>query len=216
MRAAPRTARLLFAAWLVTVATGSLCGTSVAAEARRGLKFWPDRLEKCDYFMVTEFSVGLTGSASQEPMDDFLLTDALGIMRNIDGSRAVGFSLDAHLARGMVRVAPTVRFKQWLKGRSSVDLTLGYAHTPLEEEGVVGWIGDVRYYPVPWFHLRAGACRVRDVHSIWHFSDGTTVDHTTRANVHAGIGVGEVPGVVAWGAQAILLASFVAAFAATY
>lgn len=217
MKVGPRTTRLLFAAWLVGLATATLCGVSVAAETRPGLKFFPDRRDKCDYFMVTEFSFGVSGSGSQDPMDEMLLTDGLGIMRNIDGSRAVGLSIDAHLAHGMVRFAPTVRFKQWLKGRSSVDLTLGYAGTPVDEEGVVGLIGDVRYYPAPWFHVRAGGCRIRDVHNIWRFSDGTVaVDETTRTRVHAGVGVGEVAGVVSWGVQAVLLASLVAAFAASY
>jgi len=172
------------------------------AQSRRTVVFAPDRPNRCDYFFVTEFNATATGANSQDAVDRFLFTDAVGIMRNIDGSRAVGLSLDAHLTAGELRFAPTVRFKQWLGGRSSLDVLFGYATDSPEKEGVVGPVMDVRYSPTAWFHLQAGACRIRNVTSIWYYPE-YRVEGNTRFEFHAGVGLGGVPGVVSWGAQAV-------------
>ncbi len=196
--------------WLAAMAGGLLagapgpvwCETSPFLEPRRTIVFTPDRPDRCEYFFVTEFNVSATGVKSQDGVDRFLFTDALGVMRNIDRSRAVGLSLDAHLAAGGIRFAPTIRFKQWLAGRSSLDLLVGYAHTPIEQEGVTGAIVDARYSPTAWFHIQAGACRIRSVSSIWYYPD-YHVNEDTQLAFHAGVGLGGVPGVVSWGVQGI-------------
>jgi hypothetical protein len=188
---------------LISVPEPVLCDTRpVVAAPHRTIVFGPDRPERCDYFFVTEFSVGATNRKSQDAVDRFLLTDGLGVMRNIDRRRALGVSIDAHLAAGAIRFAPTIRYKHWLAGRSSIDLLLGYAHTAIQQEGVTGPIVDVRYSPTQWFHVQAGACRIRNVRSIFYYPD-FHVDEDTRLRVHAGIGLGGVPGVVSWGVQAI-------------
>lgn len=196
-------------AWLIAAAAGLLCTTAIS-DTRRSLSFRPDRLEKCDFFLVTEFSVSAIGTGSADPIDDLLFSDSFGIMRNIDSARAVGLTLDAHVARGL-RLTPNVRFKQWLSRRSSIDLTLGYAHASVEDDGVFGWIGDVRYSPAPWFHVRTGVCRIREVYAISYLPD-RQVNQAILTRFHAGVGVGEVPGVIAWGGQVLLFATFVALF----
>lgn len=211
VRVQARGARGACAAWLLAAVVTLPWGTAALAQARPTFQFRPDRLEKCDFFFVTEFSVSAIGTGSVEPMDDLLFTNSFGLMRNIDRSRAIGLALDAHVAKGF-RLSPTVRFKQWLARRSSVDVTVGYAHAPFDEEGIVGWNGEARYYPAPWFHVRTGLCRIRDVHAIYYFPD-PRVEQTTETRFHAGVGVGEVPGVAAWGGQVLLLAVFVAMFA---
>ncbi len=107
--------------------------------------------------------MGVTSVKSQDGVDRYLFTDAIGLMRNIDRSRAVGASIDVHLTAGAFRFTPTIRFKQWLTGRRSLDLSLGYASATIEQEGVVGPIVDVRFSPTGWFHVQAGACRIRNV-----------------------------------------------------
>lgn len=209
MRSQARGARGAWAACLLTAAVTLLSGTAALAQ-RSAFQFRPDRLEKCDFFLVTEFSVSVIGTGSPEPIDDLLFTDSFGIMRNIDPSHAVGLTLDAHVARGL-RLTPNVRFKQWFSRRSSIDLTLGYAHAAVEDDGVFGWIGDVRYSPAPWFHVRTGVCRIREVHAITYLPD-RQVNQTVLTRFHAGVGVGEVPGVIAWGGQVLLFATFVALF----
>ena len=181
------------------------------AEPHKLLVFSQDRPDRCDYFFVTEFSTNVTGVKSQDGVDRFLFTDALGMMRNIDRTRAVGISVDTHLTAGAFRFAPTIRFKQWLAGRRSIDVVFGYAKTPLEQEGVVGAIADVRYSPTHWFHVQAGACRIRDVRSIRYYPD-YHVDEHTRLQFHAGAGLGSVPGVISWGVQAIGFGALVLAF----
>src|SRR4029077_587717 len=130
------------------------------AKPHRSIVFSPDRADRCDYFFVTEFNTDITGVKSQDGVDRFLFTDALGLMRNVDRTRAVGLSIDAHLTAGRLGFAPTIRVKQWLAGRSSIDLSLGYVHTPIEKEGIVGPIVNVRYSPTAWFHVQAGGCRI--------------------------------------------------------
>jgi hypothetical protein len=200
------------AGFLAGAPANALCDTSsVFAEPHRAIVFSPDRADRCDYFFVTEFNAGVTGVKSQDGVDRFLFTDAFGLMRNIDRTRAVGVSIDAHLAAGAIRFTPTIRFKQWLAGRRSLDLSLGYASTPIDHEGVVGPIVDVRYSPTAWFHVQAGACRIRSVGSIWYYPD-YRVDEDSQFQLHAGVGLGGVPGVISWGAQAIGFAALVLAF----
>jgi hypothetical protein len=181
----------------------------------RALVFAPDRPERCDYFLVTEFTTSFTGAKPGDAFDSFLYTDAIGVMRNVDRSRAVGASIDVHLANGAVRLAPTLRFKQWLKGRGSVDLLVGYAPSTIEQEGVTGVIVDVRYSPAVWCHVQAGACRIRDVSSIFYYPE-FRVEEDTRLRLHAGVGLGGVPGVASWGVQAVGFALLAAAFAESY
>ncbi len=172
------------------------------AEPHRTIVLTPDRPERCDYFFVTEFNAGVTGVKSQDGVDRFLFTDALGLMKNIDHSRAIGASIEAHLTAGATRFAPTIRFKQWLKGRSSVDLSLGYAITSIQQSGVAGPIIDVRYSPNAWFHIQAGACRIRDINSIYYYPV-YRVEDTSEVQAYVGAGLGGVPALVSWGAQAV-------------
>jgi hypothetical protein len=184
----------------------------VAAPPHHAIAFSPDRGERCDYFFVTEFNVGVSGTRAmtQDAVDRYLFTDALGLMRNLDRTRAVGASIDAHLTGGAIRFTPTIRFKQWLSNRISIDLTLGYANTPVEQEGVVGPIVAVRYSPTAWFHLQAGGFRNRNVRSIQYFPD-YSVDSDTQLQLYAGAGLGGLPGLISWGVQAIGIASLAAA-----
>lgn len=194
---------------LVAAAPASAVAGS-PAEPHRAIVFAPDRPERCDFFFVTEFNAGFTGGTSQDGVDRYLFTDALGLMRNVDRSRAVGASIDAHLTGGAIRFAPTVRYKQWLIGRSSLDLTLGYTTAAIDQEGVVGPIVHVRYSPTSWFQLQAGACRVRNVTSSFYYPY-YHVNQTTRTHVFAGAGLGGLPGVLSWGAQAIGILALAAA-----
>ncbi len=207
-----RLGALAAAAILATAPVNARCDPSADfAEPHRTIVFSPDRPERCDYFLLTEFSTSLTGVKSQDGVDRFLFTDALGVMRNIDRSRAVGFSIDAHLTGGAFRFTPTLRFKQWLAGRQSFDVSLGYAAASLEQEGVVGPIVQARYSPSSWFHVQAGACHIRNVTSISYYPD-YHVNGDTQLQIHAGIGLGGMPGVVSWGVQAIGFAGLALAF----
>jgi hypothetical protein len=172
------------------------------APPRKTIVFTPDRQDRCDYFFVTEFNASAANKEAQDVVDRILLTDALGVMRNIDRSRALGVSIDAHLIGGAIRFAPTIRFKQWLSHRASLDLTVGYASASIEQEGAVGLIADARYSPSAWFHAQVGVCRVRNVTSIFYVPE-KVVNGDTQTVLYAGVGLAGVPGVISWGAQAI-------------
>ena len=103
--------------WLIAMAAGILAdapahaqlGDDSLAVARRHrmIAFNPDRAERCTYFFVTEFSTSVSGVKSQDTVDRFLFSDALGLMWNVGRSQAVGLSIDAHLAAGSGRLTPT-------------------------------------------------------------------------------------------------------------
>ena len=75
----------------------------------------------------------------------------------------------------------------------------------------MGAIVDVRYSPTSWFHVQAGACRIRSVTSIRVYPD-YHVEEDTQFQVHGGVGLGGVPGVISWVAQAIGFAGFALTF----
>ena len=182
-----------------------------AAPPHPAVVFAPDRPDRCDFFFVTEFSASTTAAHSQNGEDDFIFTDALGLMRNVGRSQAVGLSIDAHVAAGNTRFVPTLRFKQWLAGRQSVDVLVGYAVDDPLREGVVGPIVDLRYSPNAWFYVQAGACRVRSISSIFYYPE-YQVNQESPLRFHAGLGLGGVAGVASWGAQAIAIVGLLVAF----
>jgi len=182
-----------------------------APAARKPFAFASGRRERCDYFLVTEFTMSRTGGSSSVDFDRMLFTDSFGVMRNIDDSRAVGLSVDAELAEGAIRLVPTLRLKQWFAGRQSVDVLVGYAGGSLTQEGVIGTVADVRYSPTPWFHVQAGGSRIRSVSSIVYDPDyHVTEQHPFR--MHVGAWLGGAPGAVTWGLQAIAFAGLLFAF----
>jgi hypothetical protein len=80
-------------------------------------------------------------------------------------------------------------------------LSLGYANSSIEQEGVVGTIVNVRYSPTAWFHVQAGASRVRTVAPRPGYLVYPPVDEESQFQFHVGAGLGGVRGVNALGAQ---------------
>src|SRR4029450_12924129 len=93
---------------------------------RRGLAINPCGDDGCRYFLVTEFSASVAARTTQDPVDSFIFSDALGVMKNFPGGWSLGGSIDAHLALGVLKFAPTLRYKHWLTARQSVDVVAGY------------------------------------------------------------------------------------------
>src|SRR5688500_17481424 len=93
---------------------------------RRGLAFNPGPDDRCRYFLVTEFSASVAPRTSQDPVDSFNFSDGLGVMKNFREGWSLGGSLDAHLARGVLKLAPTWRYKRGLSTRQSLDVVAGY------------------------------------------------------------------------------------------
>ena len=192
------TCEIMAMAILILAASPALAEPSdsfAVARPYRTIAFTPNRADRCAYYFVTEFSASVTSVKSQDRVDRFLFTDAMGLMRNVGHSQAAGLSIDSHLAAGGWRFAPTLRFKQWLAGRRSLDLSLGYASANLEQEGVVGPIVDLRYSPNGSFYAQAGACRIRNVSGITYYPQYHVYEQSLL-QVHAGIGLGGVGGVV--------------------
>jgi hypothetical protein len=164
----------------------------------RVLVFNPDTPDRCEWFFVTEFSTSYVPMATVDGYDNFLFDDSFGLMKNAGSHTAVGASMSFLLAQGEIHYTPTVRYKRWL-GTRSVDVTLGYAAGELQ--GPTGPILTARYSPTRWFHMQAGACRIREVRYLDY--PEFSVEERRPIRMFAGVGFGGVAGVGLWAAQAV-------------
>ena len=133
----------------------------LAQTDRRSFSGTPQPPDRCDYFLIPEFSLNALAVKVQHGHlgDQFLYTDSFGLMKNM-GRSALGASIDVHLARAtgteaQVKVAPSVRYKRWLAGKQSLDISLGYVLRG-KDPGLEGPIGALRYSPLSTFYLQAG------------------------------------------------------------
>jgi hypothetical protein len=174
--------------------------TAGGAAKRRGVSFSPKPYARCDVFFVTEFSANLLFVEVDDQMDRFLFTDSFGLMKNLTPDKALGGSFDLHVAQGVAKYAVTVRYKQWLGERQSVDLSLGFF--PDDAPGIVGPIANLRYSPAQSFYVQAGLCQIKEQWGTYVGYPEYFRYHEARTfRVYGGIGCGGVPGVVLWGAQ---------------
>jgi hypothetical protein len=199
----PFAAGLLFVTGVVQSAeVGASSDDGSSTPVRRRFAFNPAPYGQCDYFIITEFSASVVGRTTQDPVDSFLFSDGLGLMRNVGERSSLGGSVDAHIAQGEFKLSPTVRYKHWLSRRQSMDLLVGYMLG--QRDGMFGPIATVRYSPAPYLHLQAGACQERRHWTTYDFQSGTLQFHDRKQfRVYGGLGLGGVPGLVSWGAQAV-------------
>lgn len=191
----------------------ALLACARAAQADRGtLCFNPQPGDRCGSFLITEFSTNVVSTEARDnhSMDRLIATDSFGLMRNLDGGSALGASLDLHLAQSELKFGPSLRYKRWLTGNQSLDLSLGYV-IDNDRLGLAGPIGSIRYSPVRYFYLQAGACQFREFHPV----PGTVNEYRKemKTRVYGGLGFGGVPGAVCWGAQVVGVIVVAAAFA---
>lgn len=175
------------------------------AAKRKGLSFTPKPYAQCDVFFVTEFSANLLFVPVDDQMDRFLFTDSFGLMKNLTRDKALGGSIDLHLAQGVIKYAVTLRYKQWLGERQSVDLSLGFF--PDDAPGIVGPIANARYSPLQTFYVQAGVCQFKELE--WQYVPAPEYFryHEARTyRLYTGIGCGGAAGAILWGAQLLVIA----------
>lgn len=176
--------------------------------ARKRFAFNPHPGDRCEYFLVTEFSASFSSARSpQDPVDRYVFTDSFGLMKNLGGRGAVGAAIEVSLAQGEVHYAPTARYKHWLGGMQSVEVTAG--HFLSDSPGLIGPIVTARYSPVNYFHLQAGVCRYREqwttVTYPYIYPNSFEFHDERNYRVFGGVGLAGVPGAISWGGQAVAL-----------
>jgi hypothetical protein len=179
---------------------------------RRPLSFTPHCLDECAAFFVVETSVNRVAMKTDDRMDEFLVTDAVGLMKNINPRWAVGGAVELHWAVGTVKVAPALRCRRWFGREQSLEASLGYIANG--DPGMVGPIVSARYSPFPGFCVQGGVTRYRewryDYDPVTYRSWSWTHD-SSRA--YGGIGLSGPGGAALWGLQALALGVAVVMFA---
>ncbi|MFN8587684.1 MAG: hypothetical protein U0704_07750 [Candidatus Eisenbacteria bacterium] len=174
--------------------------TSVAPGARRAVAFTPAPLSRCDHWIVMESAVAQVNVEANDWLDDHLVRNSFGLMRNVSANRSVGGSLDLWWLQGTVAAAPTVRARQWFGRRQSVEASAGWVLN--QRDGAVGPIGSVRYSPLPAAFVEGGVCRVRVQRYDWTVGSGFGFASTETTCGFAGIGLSGAGGAVVWIAEA--------------
>jgi hypothetical protein len=180
-----------------------------AQAERRSFSFSPQPYDRCDYFMITEFSTSAVAMKVPHShlSDQFLFTDSFGFMKNLEGGSALGASIDLHLSDGSgdldreaIQVAPTLRYKHWLPRKQSLDLSIGYIPKGADL-GLVGPIANLRYSPLSTFYVQAGVCQFREFTLI----PGSFYEYheERKTRLFGGAGVGGVPATIFWGVQLV-------------
>jgi len=205
--------------------TGEAVGVAPGRQ-RRPLSFTPHRLDRCAFYMVLEASWNRGSMESGDSMDKLLITNGIGLMKNIDSRWAVGGAVDLHWEGGIMKVAPTVRCRRWFAGEQSVEASLGYIANGTRtddvlmraETGLVGPIVGVRYSPTPGFFVQGGMCRYRerryDYEGYVPYSQPSLPEHWTHdfSKAYGGIGLSGPGGAIAWGVELITLGVALALF----
>jgi hypothetical protein len=210
---------------LRTLALGSvfLCGLAIADELgpvstrtaspvisladpthskQRIFSFRPSTFDDCKYFLITETSTDRVLMKTDDAFDQYIFTNRLGLMKNLDKHRAIGGSLDLRLAMGVVSCAPTLRYRQWLTHDRSLDLSASYVAN--QARGLVGPILDARINLTNYFYVQGGVCQFRDEWYGWDIRYPSAYDQLPRhRKVYGGVGFGGRPGAMLWGVELV-------------
>ncbi len=172
--------------------------------ARRTLAFTPAPLERCDGYLVLEAAVAQVNVEANDWLDDHLVRNSIGYMKNVSPNRSLGGSLDLWWLQGTIAAAPTVRARQWFGRRQSVEASAGWVLN--DRDGAVGPIAALRYSPHPAFTLEGGVCTVQQEQFQWGLGAGLPLyRYTKRTSGFAGVGVSGGGGVVVWAAEAVAI-----------
>lgn len=180
--------------------------------ARRQLSFSPAPLARCEKFVVFEAAAAQVNVEGQDWLDDHLVRNSFGLMKNVSANRSLGGSLDLWWLQGTVAAAPTVRARQWFGGRQSVEASAGWVLNNMD--GAAGPIGCLRYSPTPLVFVEAGACGVRTMWTRWD-ADANVLRSGYVRDTHgfAGLGLTGGGGVVVVAGEAVAIAVLVAMLA---
>jgi len=185
---------------------------------QRRFSFSPGPFDRCKYFMITETSTDWVLMKVEDGFDQYIFTNSLGLMANLDAHRAVGGSIDLHLARGHLSCAPTLRYRQWFTRSQSMDLSVGYVsnHTsdPFDySPSLAGPIVNARFNLTHCLYVQGGLCRFEGPSYLndYLITSGAP-GGSAGFKAYGGIGLGGVPGVSLWGVELVGLGLLALAF----
>lgn len=180
---------------------------------QRRFSFSPDPFDQCKYFMITETSTDWVWMKVEDGFDQYIFTNSLGLMDNLDAHRAVGGSIDLRLARGHLSCAPALRYRQWFTRDQSVDLSVGYVSNHESDlfsysPRLAGPIVNARFNLTNYLYVQGGLCRFEGP----SYLNNYLIPSGARFRTYGGIGLGGVPGVSLWGVEAVGLVLLALAF----
>lgn len=170
--------------------------------ARKHLAFTPAPLERCDYWIVMESAASQVNIEANDWLDDHLVRNSFGVMKNVTPNRSIGGSLDLWWLQGTIAVAPTVRARQWFGRRQSVEGSAGWVLN--DRDGAVGPIACVRYSPLPAMFVEGGVCRVAVESYQWNLTPpyGSYHRYAKSTRAFGGVGLAGAGGAVVWVVEA--------------
>ncbi len=169
--------------------------------ARKHLAFTPGPLERCDYWFVMEAAAAQVNVEANDWLDDHLVRNSFGVMKNVSPSRSLGGSLDLWWLQGTIAAAPTVRARQWFGRRQSVEASAGWVLN--DRDGATGPIGCVRYSPLPAMFVEGGVCRLAVESYQWTPTPPyMNYRYAKSTRAFGGVGLAGAGGAVVWVAEA--------------
>jgi hypothetical protein len=183
---------------------------------RRLFSFDPHPSSRCVLFPVMESTGNYLGN-EEHKIDQWLFTDALGLMVNLRGW-SLGGAGELRFARGHVDAVPSLRVRRWLVGDQSLEASLEYAPrgTDWPTTRLVGPAASLRYSFNPYGFVQVGTCRFRETRAVF-FDPNTGVqrsDSREFSKNYVGLGWTGRAGAALWGMQAVLAGLAFLVFAA--
>ena len=199
----------------------SLAGSSseapgvAPARQRRRVSFTQHRLDRCASFMILEASGNRLTAVTVDKMDEFIVTNGFGLMKNIDQRWAVGGAVELYWARGAVIAAPALRCRRWFAREQSIEASLGYISNGASRSSafyggsavsLVGPIVSARYSPIPGYFVQGGLCRYRVQEDEYDpLTQSFRFWSHDYSKGYGGIGLGGFGGAALWGVEALAL-----------
>lgn len=169
--------------------------------ARKHIAFTPAPLERCDYWIVMESAASQVNIEANDWLDNHLVRNSFGVMKNVSPRRSIGGSLDFWWMQGTIATAPTVRARQWFGRRQSVEATAGWVLN--DRDGATGPIACVRYSPLPAVFVEGGVCQVAVESYVWDpNSPNWGYRYTKSTRGFGGVGLAGAGGAIVWIAEA--------------
>lgn len=213
----PRESLAVRADSLASPAPSGRRGKTAAGSRFRVLSFTPHRLDRCRYFMILEAGGSRVAIDTQDMGDQFIVSHALGVMKNLDPNWAVGAAIEAHWSWGFVKFTPAVRARRWFGREQSVEGSFGYvASRNVRDYGgeMTGPIASLRYSPTPVVFAEAGISGFRQ-HDVFYVPETGLVIQSTHdySKVFGGVGFAAGYSLVVLGGELVVLAILAAMFA---
>ncbi len=171
------------------------------------LRFSPAPRSRCDWFLSPEAGIAVLAAKADTWGDRMLLTNGIGLLRNVGERDAVGAALELFSTGEASTLAPSLCWRRFLGPGASLGAAVGFVEN--KEFGVHGPVARVQYAPIPSVGVQAGVIAYRRIE--WeHPVSGTAqvlAHERSDPAAFAGVNVTGKPAVLLSVAEALALAT---------